>query len=321
MSEYTKPFLTFDAQAEKLIDRGLVCDFDELRLVLSHVGYYRFSGYSYPYFSKKNNRFHQETTLEKIMDDYVFDEKLRILVFEIIEKIEIYFRTQLAYYLGEENKFGFLSSENLPRLTGAEHKYFLERCKQSYARSSETFVKHFENAYGDEHTLPPYWILVNLLDFGCVFTLFRGSSNEIRKTIADKLDLKVKICESWLKTLNTIRNICAHHARLWNKTLGIKPKIPKDEAWQSISGNKMFGVLVISLYLLDKIEPERTVFNKVLDFINVQNYQRLQKMGFPENWKEILKNLNITGIKKHYVLGSSLKDFLIERMPLFRKLR
>ena len=55
------------------------------------------------------------------------------------------------------------------------------------------------------------------------------------------------MAESWLVALNTVRNCCAHHSRLWNKTLGTKPMIPRDDtAWHEpheVGNHKMFGTL------------------------------------------------------------------------------
>ncbi|WP_442904879.1 Abi family protein [Gordonibacter sp.] len=62
--------------------------------------------------------------------------------------------------------------------------------------------------------------------FGMMLTLYRGASVEVRSYVSEKLGITAKVLESWLVTLNTVRNICAHHGRLWNRTLGTKPMIP-----------------------------------------------------------------------------------------------
>ena len=289
ITAYTKPHLTINEQCNKLIDRGLKCNKKQLKRALSQIGYYRLSGYAYSHLTRDKKQFRKETSLDNILNDYYFDSELRNFIFKAIEVIEIYLRSQLAYHLGKDDKFGFLNHEKLPRLSKADHNLFLHKCKQSYVKSSETFVEHFSKTYSDEHELPPYWILVNLLDFGSIFTLYRGASNHTRTVIAQQLGVKNKVFESWLRALNTIRNICAHHARLWNKTLGVKPKIPKEENWQVpvfISGNKMFGIVAIISYLLREIESLTLSEGRFLEFFMLQDYGRLTKMGFPSNRQE-----------------------------------
>lgn len=94
-------------------------------------------------------------------------------------------------------------------------------------RRNASVFEHFKGEYGDEHGLPPYWILVNIMDFGMMLTLFRAAPEEVKKGIAEEIGAPVEVLDSWLLTLNTTRNICAHHDRLWNRRLGNRTKIPR----------------------------------------------------------------------------------------------
>lgn len=226
--QYEKPFATFDDQVDLLLSRGMQGDKAVIRDHLVDVGYYRLSGY-WHIFKQEDNSFKPETTFEKVWNIYTFDRQLRLIVLDAVERVEVYFRTQLAYELAKNTgPFGFLEQENLPRLNNQKYEKFIEKCKGKVAFSREPFIVHFRDKYGDSHDLPPYWMLVNTMDFGQMLTLYKGASVQIRNKLAKDLGLSARVLESWLVSLNTVRNICAHHGRLWNRVAGNRPMVPRD---------------------------------------------------------------------------------------------
>lgn len=98
--EYTKPFLTFEEQADLLMkDRGMVADRDDLIRHLQDVGYYRLSGYWHIHKKHGSDEFWEGTTFKRVWDMYVFDRQFRLVVLDAVERVEVYMRTQLAYLL------------------------------------------------------------------------------------------------------------------------------------------------------------------------------------------------------------------------------
>ena len=60
---------------------------------------------------------------------YVFDRQFRLVVFDAVEGVEVYMRTQLAYILTEQTgPFGFLDRGKLPRLSEKRYEHFIEKC-------------------------------------------------------------------------------------------------------------------------------------------------------------------------------------------------
>lgn len=289
--KYEKPFLTYEEQADLLISRGLVADREELVGRLERVGYYRFSGYLYPY-KQADGTYREGTTLDEVWGRYTFDRQFRLVVLDAVERIEVWFRSQLAHELsGEGGAFAFTDPKGLPRLSVDQHEAFMGRCRSAYKRSKEPFAKHFASVYGDSHELPPYWMIVNLMDFGMALTLFRGAPVGVRNRIAGELGVSAKVAESWLVTLNTVRNCCAHHGRLWNKTLGTKPMIPRDDpAWHKpheVGNHKMFGTLTVLSYLLETIAPGTSWRTRLLDLLEERlPREEWRPMGFREGWEE-----------------------------------
>ena len=98
--EYTKPFLSFEEQADLLtVERGMVADRDDLIRHLQDVGYYRLSGYWHIFKKPDSDEFWEGTTFQRVWGLYVFDRQFRLAVLDAVERIEVYMRTHLAYYL------------------------------------------------------------------------------------------------------------------------------------------------------------------------------------------------------------------------------
>lgn len=290
--EYTKPFLTFEQQADLLMEeRGMVADRDDLIRHLQDVGYYRLSGYWHIYKKRETDVFWEGTTFQRVWDTYVFDRQFRLVVLDAVERVEIYMRTQLAYLLAEQaGPFGFLNPSNLPRLSKERYSRFIDKCYEAYdrAREGEPFAKHFHDKYGDKHDLPPYWVLVNVMDFGMVVTLYKGAPVSIRHQIANDLGVSAKVLDSWLVTINTIRNICAHHGRLWNRIIGNPPMIPHAEEWHSpyeVKNDKIFGSLTVLSYLLEKVAPATSWRERLIDLVESLSVRNQARMGFTEGWR------------------------------------
>ena len=116
--KYDKPPLSFEEQAGLLVKRGLVVDSAFLIDRLKNVNYYRLSGYLYPYRqAKDNDSFKLGTTFEKVWRHYTFDRRLRLIVMDAIERVEVSIRTQLICILAHESgAFGYTKQEILPNL-------------------------------------------------------------------------------------------------------------------------------------------------------------------------------------------------------------
>ena len=285
-----KPALTYEQQATQLMNRGLVCEADELIARLKSVSYFRLSGYWLP-FRQDDDSFVEGTTLAAIWRRYTFDRHLRLLVLDAIERVEVCVRTELVYQLAHrQGPFGYRVAANLPGLKPDEHIEFIEQLTGEYSRSRERFIEHFKQTYGNVHTLPPYWMITELMAFGTLQRLYRGSPNNVKRIIAERFDVSSVVMESWLGTLSTIRNICAHHGRLWNRELGHKPKIPqKDPRWHDpveVLGNRVFGVLTILRYLLDDVAPQSQWSIRLSELH--QHYPDVPRgqMGYPDDWPD-----------------------------------
>lgn len=289
---YEKPALTYEAQADQLLKRGLSADKETLIQLLQQVSYYRLSGYWYPFRQNPGGTFPPGIDLNTIWRRYTFDRQLRLLVLDGIERVEIALRTDITYQLGHNHgPFGYNNPDAFPNLEEEKHQALHDEIQKEYDRSKETFARHFQNKYGDEHDTLPIWMATEVISFGALFTMYRGVKTSTRKAIAKKYKINERVLLSWLGTLNAARNICAHHSRLWNKELGYKPLIPlKNLQWQkpvTIPRNRVFVILSIIQHMLQFVAPQSQWPERLKALLKKYDEIPLRQMGFPDHWQEI----------------------------------
>jgi abortive infection bacteriophage resistance protein len=288
--KFEKPPLTFDQQANLLLARGLVTEKSVLIARLEVVNYYRLSAYLYP-FRESDDRLREGTTLDSIWRLYVFDRQLRLLTTDAIERVEVSVRTQLAYHLAHEHgTFAYLNPNKMPGLTSADHKKWIDELEIEMKRSTEPFISHFFHEYGDVHSMPPIWMIAEIMSFGKTLTFFRGVDRKVRQTVSRVFSVSDEVLLSWLIALNGVRNVCAHHGRLWNRELGYRPKIPRERKYPQwhkpvpITHERVFGVLTILRYLLRVAAPTSKWDTRFRSLISRYPEVPLRPMGFPDNW-------------------------------------
>lgn len=299
--EYSKPELTYDEQAAQLLARGLMADYDQLVACLKSVNYYRLSGYWFPFRNYPQENFKPGTRLETIWRRYAFDRRLRLLVMDGIERMEIALRTDVTYQLAHKCRaFGYLEATALPNLTPDEHGRLMTALRSEYCKSKESFAMHFQKKYGDIHDSLPIWMATELMTMGQLFTLVRGLPKGMLKSIAKMYAIAGPVLLSWIGTLHAVRNICAHHSRLWNRELGYKPTFPDTTEWKTpvfVTDRRIFGVLTILKYMMDRVAPQSQWPKRMNALLNEYPEIPRADMGFAENWKDIpmwndLKNAN-----------------------------
>lgn len=245
--EYSKPPLSYEQQISLLKSRGLIIQSKEkARHILRRISYYRLSAYCIPFQSDKDC-FDENTTIENIVELYNFDHDLRIIIFESLQKVEIFLRTLITYHLAHKyGAFGYADQKNLtPKFKDKQKwvNYFNDVLNDVLSRSKEIFISHYKTKY-DESKHFPIWIVTEVISFGALSLLFAGLKPSDQNEIAKEFCINHTVLKSWFHHLVYIRNICAHHARLWNRKLAIKPKIPiKLYAWHkpcTIQNDRIF---------------------------------------------------------------------------------
>jgi abortive infection bacteriophage resistance protein len=292
--KYTKPPLSLDQQVDLLLSRGMSGDRGDIRDRLAVVSYYRLSGY---WFHRKlpDETFQPGTSFEVVWEQYVFDRKLRLLLMDAIERIEIGLRTLFSYHHAHgHGAFGYAEDASaLPKLSAPKRDELLQRIADEVRRAEkERFVRHFQDTYGDQHASLPIWMATEVMSFGSVLSLWQASSKQVKNAVAQRFGVSDEVLRSWLWTLNEIRNVCAHHGRLWNRDLGNKPTIPHIKhhpEWHvpvAIENRRMFAVLTVCAHSLARLAPKSRWQGRLRTLLNEHARVPMKNMGFSENWLE-----------------------------------
>lgn len=205
-----------------------------------------------------------------------------------LEKIEVAVRSAISRSMSEGFGPHWYLSEELFIPTFA-HLEFIERLKKDighdHSRRSarQTFIQHYYEKYS-EPQLPPSWIVFEVLSIGTVSKIFKGISREHQKPIAQIFDLDVVVLGSWLHALSYLRNLAAHHQRLWNRKYTIKPIIAKKVAIESSQQDRFYAQAVMIHVLLKRVSLESNWSEKLVGLFNQHPSVDIKRMGFPSDW-------------------------------------
>lgn len=296
--EYTKGHLSFEKQADQLLKRGLQADRNELIRRLQAVSYYRLAGYLHPFRKcdqkgKPLDQFQEGTNLRVVWDRNCFDRRLRVLTLDAIERIEVSLRTKLVFHFSHAHgAFGHCDDANLPKLKINEYLEWRTALQEETDRSKETFKKHFFDKYGESHRNLPLWMLAELMSMGSLLTFFKGVEPALKRQVAEEYGFPDELILSWLRSLNAVRNICAHHSRFWNRVLGYPPKLPnaqKFPEWyepHKLPTDRCGTILMICRHLLQRISPTSRWHIRVEDLFNEYREIPRSSMGLPDAWTD-----------------------------------
>ncbi|WP_306094388.1 Abi family protein [Qipengyuania flava] len=267
---------------------------------LKTVGYYRLSAYwliwELPPAAgvTRSKRFKPPTRFESVRDLYIFDRELRLLAMEAIDRIEIALRSRWTNRFAiQYGAHGHLHSQNF-RDTN-RHKDLLRKLKFSVSRSKEVFIKHYRSKYTQPKD-PPLWAASELMSFGELSKWYSDTKdNRIKIQVARDLGFpSIKTFEGALQLLAYVRNICAHHARFWNrKTVKRAPIIDKmrsDLQLTNASGtlevdNSVYNALTLIAHTLRSQSPDTSFSTRVSSLLSKQPSWQLRLMGFPTDWR------------------------------------
>ncbi|GAB3774406.1 abortive infection bacteriophage resistance protein [Nocardioides ginsengisegetis] len=308
---YSKPPLSHQALNKRMAERGLqVPDAAKAERYLRHIGYYRLSPYIIPFHSERGDHQVRPTaSFDDVLDLYVFDRALRLLVMDALERVEVGIRSALTDHMSL-NKGGphwFLDAAHFRRRD--RHSGLLEivrkSCSDQLDRDAESnleglvhrsALEHYLTTYGTPE-LPPSWLMVESLTLGQLRSLISNLADRSDRTaIARSLGLNEPLLMSWLRSYVRIRNICAHHGRLWNAGLGVYPALPSSPAisWlhrpeviadSPMRAKRLYPVLVSLQAVLDTLSPNSSWAVRLSELLTDHPNVPLHAMGIPADWR------------------------------------
>lgn len=292
---FTKPPLSFDDQLNLLARRGMaIPDRERARHYLAHINYYRLRGYWLPLEESGDNgvhRFIAGTSFDDALSLYVFDRQLRLLLLDVIERVEVSLRTRWAHALAM--RYG-AHAHLRQDIVGSQKKYHscLEGLKEEIERSHETFIEHYRTTYTDP-SLPPMWAVCEVMSLGQLSKWFDNLKRHAdRKEIASSFGLDESVLRSFMHHLTHVRNLCAHHSRVWNRRFTFTMRIPRQPVriagwFNAGEDRKLYNTLVMLGYLLSVISPDSKWVTHVKQLMAAHLQAKPQTMGFPEDWENL----------------------------------
>lgn len=250
MKEFSKPPLSYESQVALLKERGLTISDDHKAIsYLKEVAYYRLSAYYIPY-ENKRHVFIPDTKFENIVELYEFDHRLRHLLDNALETIELYLRAQISNIMAMQH--GPFAHENTSFFSNPEkYQKWISKIHDEVTQSKEIFIEHYQTKY-DGFPRIPIWMAIEIISFGSLSHFYKNLYKNHQKAISEEIGIAYPVLENWMHFFNYIRNICAHHARLWNRTFAICPTVPRDLPQNlRLRNNKLaFAMVVIDSILL-----------------------------------------------------------------------
>jgi abortive infection bacteriophage resistance protein len=300
---YEKRALRYAEQLTLLEQRGLIIENRKKCIhLLEHISYYRLSGYWYPFLEepKFEHKFKKGSTFEKSYKLYLFDKELRKFIQSELEKIEVSVRAKMIYeFWHNDDAFWYSNAKHFKNTYQFEKS--LQKLTEAVKNSDADFIKSFNENYSDP--LPPACMILEVSSFGNLSNLFGNlrKGNPEARSIANYYGLNERTFSSWLHCFTYVRNLCAHHSRLWNRTLNISPEIPRnpkraflvnnkltnplDPNQPTASNNRVYFLISMITYLMDVINPKHRIKEKLEALTARFPDVDLRAMGFPEGWE------------------------------------
>lgn len=293
---FIKPPTSFADQVQRLIGRGLsVPDIALAEHYLAQLNYYRFAAYCLPFEQNHaTHTFKANTQFDDVLNLYIFDRELRLLLLDAIERVEVSLRTQMAYHLSHNHNTAHPHLKPDLFFNPIIYGVSISKLDNDVKSSKEEFIKHLTQKY--EEFLPPIWAVVELMTMGHLSKWFSNiKARNDRQAISRIYGLDEKILTSFCHHLTPIRNYCAHHARLWNRDFTVLMTLPIKGRAELINGlntpasnqqpnRKIYNTLVMLIHLMDVINPNHHWKQRLINLLSSHQID-VSRMGFPSDWK------------------------------------
>ena len=295
---------TIEEQVSLLIAKGMEFEnLNEAKALLARISYFRLK-----YFwtdlidTSTDGDFLPDTSFDMVMKRYNFDHNLRLVLFDAIEMIEVAFRAKIINHMSKVagNGLWYLNSSLFE--DADRHQEFVLNLKYEFERSTEPFAKKYienhPNWQGDsfDGDNPDAWMIIEVATFGTLSKMYKNLKNQLpqKSAIANDFGLySSREFSNWIEIISLMRNIIAHHSRLWNRALSKKVSNIKghkhpwlNNDFSEMQKKKPYAVACALVYLCKTVSGSNSIRDKVkamFDFCS--SSIPVYKIGIPTNWK------------------------------------
>lgn len=275
----------------------------QAHILLKNISYYRLKGYWWDMQSDPVlHTFHTNVYFENIIERYNFDRQLRIILFEAIEQIEIALRTKMIYHLSiAYGGLWYLNATIFDTatitqngVTQTAHYFALAELQKEFNRSQEIFIKDHRQRYPGQDA--DAWKIMEVASMGTLSKLYKNLRNKLpeKAIIAKEMGLNsTSTFEGWLESIALMRNIIAHHARIWSRSMVKRPSMKLNNpagAWfvhplQPAQLSKPFAIISCMAYLCKHLCGSDDIKQKIITLIDSYPNLPIYKYGFLNRWR------------------------------------
>jgi len=290
-SAFDKAPLTLDQLIKLLESRGLLIkDSERAKRYLRYIDYFRLSRYFSPFKDRPSGaEFKPGATFDDILTVYIFDRKLRLLIIDAIERIEVAVRATISNTMSiSYGSHWYCERGHFKR--NFNHAQLINRIKmetgfENKKKRNESCRHYYENYNAPE--LPASWMIAEVLPIGSWSLIYEHLwPMKIQKVISREFGLNNTVMASWLLSLTYLRNLCAHHSRVWNRKFTITP-IKAKKYSDVMKDNSHFYAQAIMIQVFLKAISTKPEWNVRLSQL-FKEYSKINNalMGFPSNWDQ-----------------------------------
>ena len=258
---------------------------------LRFIGYYRLSGYLASLVDPADanrERFIAGTSFDGALELYIFDRKLRVLLLDALERIEIAAKAAISNE-GSLSKGPFWLCDPANFDHGA-HDEIMETLRDAVRvdepRQQHLFISNFFSKYNNP--MPPSWMVMEVLSFGVVSKIYKCTKGELQTKVGQSFGINRTLLISWLHALAFARNVCAHNGQVWDRLFTITPKIPNKYKgdWPEASQDRLYILCCVIHEMMGVVSGGSGWSNRLRDLIAERGCAPLSAMGFPTDWEQ-----------------------------------
>ncbi|MGJ0636555.1 Abi family protein [Xenorhabdus bovienii] len=308
---YNKPYKKPSDLVSDLKSKNLSFhDENKAEKLLSNISYYHFKIYLHPLIDKNSQNiknYKDGSYFETGVELYRFDEELRALMFKVIARLEVKFRSHLDHKMSiiSNNSFWYLdnnwffNSNNDPRKINQVR----DKISIDFNRESELYARNFRSKYYNEihdnyKSLPPFFIASEIISLGQLYKIYDSidfskvtklpsPSNKALHDLSNDFGAsKFKTLVNWIMCIRNMRNRCAHHSRLWNAKLAAVHDINSILDKLPIHNNRPYGTIAVIAHMINKLEIDFNLFNELKELFDKYSSAKIHinDAGFPSDW-------------------------------------
>lgn len=286
---YNQPQISVSEQIRLLKSEGLeFSDENRAQHILENISLFRMKSYLMPFRKSGSRTFKPGANFDDAYSLYKFDSELRKMICSEMEKIEISIRTQLSLIMGDEaGIYWFEDGSNFRNAN--RHAGLLANLEAELRRSDDDAIVDFQHRYSN--AFPPSWMTFEVSSFGTLSMMYRWlNAGHARRKVARFYGLTDTVMESWLHSIVYVRNICAHHSRLWNRRLSINALVPRRTHLPFVNipadTKRVYYIMSILLYFLQAVNPQNTFAARFKLLLSKYPNVDVSAMGFPCDWQD-----------------------------------